>query len=77
MYVLSLNHGRSFRASIRAAKDSGAGPEGYGVGGGQGDPGGGLRGQASEVDEKIENRSQAGGKIPREDGLWPQELWVG
>ena len=30
----------------------------------------------SEVDEMIENRSQAGGKIPQEDGLWPLELWV-
>lgn len=30
----------------------------------------------SEVDEMIENRFRAGGKIPREDGIWPQELWV-
>ncbi len=30
----------------------------------------------SEVDEMIENRFQAGGKNPREDGPWPQELWV-
>lgn len=31
----------------------------------------------SEVDEMIENRFQAVGKIPREDRLWPQELWIG
>ncbi len=33
----------------------------------------------SEVDEMIENRFQAGGVVERcskEDGLWPQELWV-
>ncbi len=33
----------------------------------------------SEVDEMIENRFQAGGEVERrsrEDGLWPQELWV-
>ena len=35
-----------------------------------------FRIRLSEVDEMIENRFQAGGKIPREDGLWPQELWV-
>ena len=31
----------------------------------------------SEVDEMIENRFQAGEeRRSREDGLWPQELWV-
>ena len=31
----------------------------------------------SEVDEMIENRSLAGAeRLSREDGLWPQELWV-
>jgi hypothetical protein len=33
----------------------------------------------SEVDEMIENRFQAEVGVerrPREDGLWPQELWV-
>jgi len=29
----------------------------------------------SEVDEMIENRFHAEGNS-REDGLWPQELWV-
>jgi len=33
----------------------------------------------SEVDEMIENRFQASNELmksSREDGLWPQELWV-
>ncbi len=33
----------------------------------------------SEVDEMIENRFQAANELvksSREDGLWPQELWV-
>jgi uncharacterized tellurite resistance protein B-like protein len=31
----------------------------------------------SEVDEMIENRFQAGEeRRSREDGMWPQELWV-
>jgi hypothetical protein len=31
----------------------------------------------SEVDEMIENRFQVGEeRRSREDGLWPQELWV-
>ena len=31
----------------------------------------------SEVDEMIENRSQAGeDRRSKEDGMWPQELWV-
>ena len=31
----------------------------------------------SEVDEMIENRFQAGKeRRSREDGMWPQELWV-
>jgi hypothetical protein len=33
----------------------------------------------SEVDEMIENRFQAGDVVEsrsREDGLWPQELWI-
>jgi hypothetical protein len=33
----------------------------------------------SDVDEMIGNRSQAGDEVersPREDGMWPQELWV-
>jgi hypothetical protein len=33
----------------------------------------------AEVDEMIENRFQAGDVVEsrsREDGLWPQELWV-
>jgi hypothetical protein len=33
----------------------------------------------SEVDEMIENRFRAGDEVERrsrEDGLWPQELWV-
>jgi uncharacterized tellurite resistance protein B-like protein len=32
-----------------------------------------------EVDEMIQNRFQAGNEVERcsrEDGLWPQELWV-
>ena len=33
----------------------------------------------SDVDEMIENRFQAGEEVERrsrENGLWPQELWV-
>lgn len=31
----------------------------------------------SEVDEMVENRFQAGEeRRSREDGMWPQELWV-
>ena len=33
----------------------------------------------SEVDEMIENRFQVGEEVERrsrEDGMWPQELWV-
>jgi hypothetical protein len=31
----------------------------------------------SEVDEMIQSRFQAGDeRRPRDDGLWPQELWV-
>jgi hypothetical protein len=38
-----------------------------------------FRIRLSEVDEMIENRFQAGNKVERrsrEDGMWPQELWV-
>lgn len=38
-----------------------------------------FRVKLSEVDEMIENRFQAANELvksSREDGLWPQELWV-
>ena len=36
-----------------------------------------FRVRLSEVDEMIENRSQAGEeRCSGEDGMWPQELWV-
>jgi hypothetical protein len=30
----------------------------------------------SEVDEMIQNRFRADNTVSKEDGMWPQELWV-
>ena len=35
-----------------------------------------FRVRLSEVDEMIQNRSQAIDVVSKEDELWPQELWV-
>jgi hypothetical protein len=35
-----------------------------------------FRVRLSEVDEMIQNRFRADNMVSKEDGMWPQELWV-